>query len=432
MAEAKILSDGEQPAVQPTPPPIADVDPAETREWLDSLQYVLDSKGRERAQFLLSVLQNRAVQEGVELPLQLTTPYINTIPADEQPPYPGNREIERRIKSIIRWNAMAMVVRANKQFRRDWRPHLDVCLGGHAVRSRLQSLLPRSWRDRATTATRSTSRDTPRPGMYARAFLEGRLTEENLDNFRRELQPERRPVVLSAPLADARLLGVSHRLDGPGADHGHLPGAFQSLPGRPRHQEDTSTSASGRFLGDGECDEPETLGAITLAAREQLDNLIFVINCNLQRLDGPVRGNGKIIQELEGIFRGAGWNVIKVIWGDDWDPLLEDDETGLLVKRMGEVVDGQYQKYTVMPGSLHSRALLRQVSGSCWSWSGTTRTRSSSGCGAAVTIPKRSTPPTRRRSTIRASRPSFWPRRSRAMAWAKRAKGATSRTTRRS
>ena len=188
------------------------------------------------------------------------------------------------------------------------------------------------------------------PGIYARAFLEGRLDEQHLVNFRHELEPRRRAVELSASLADARLLGVPHGVDGPGADHGDLPGPLQQVPARSRHSQDTTGQHVWAFLGDGETDEPESLGAITLAGREKLDNLIFVINCNLQRLDGPVRGNGKIIQELEGIFRGAGWNVIKVIWGDSWDPLLAKDKHGLLVKRMGEVVDGEYQKYTVMPG----------------------------------------------------------------------------------
>lgn len=349
MAEAKILSDGEQPAVQPTPPPMTDVDPAETREWLDSLQYVLDSKGRERAQFLLSVLQNRAVHAGVELPLQLTTPYINTIPAERQPRYPGNREIERRIKSIVRWNAMAMVVRANKRFEG---------IGGHISTFASSATLyevgfNHFFRGRGESGYDGDMiyfQGHASPGPYSRAFLEGRLSEENLDNFRRELQP------------GGGLSSYPHPWLMPGfweyptVSMGLAPimAIYQARFNRylqDRGLKQTDHQRVWAFLGDGECDEPETLGAITLAAREQLDNLCFVINCNLQRLDGPVRGNGKIIQELEGIFRGAGWNVVKVIWGDDWDALLHSDESGLLTKRMGEVVDGQYQKYTVMPGA---------------------------------------------------------------------------------
>jgi pyruvate dehydrogenase E1 component len=349
MADTRILTDGEQPAVVPAPPPISDVDPVETREWLDSLQYVLESKGRERAQFLLSMLQNRAVQEGVELPLQLTTPYVNTIPADRQPPYPGNREIERRIKSIIRWNAMAMVVRANRGFEG---------IGGHISTFASAATLYEVGYNHFFRGRGESGYDGDMiyfqghasPGPYSRAFLEGRLTEANLDHFRRELQETRGLSSYPHPWL------MPDFWEFPTVSMGLAPimAIYQARFNRyleDRKIKNTSRQRVWAFLGDGECDEPETLGAITLAAREQLDNLIFVINCNLQRLDGPVRGNGKIIQELEGIFRGAGWNVIKVVWGDDWDQLLQADESGLLVRRMGEVVDGQYQKYTVMPGS---------------------------------------------------------------------------------
>jgi pyruvate dehydrogenase E1 component len=349
MADTKILTDGEQPVVLPAPPPISDVDPIETREWLDSLQYVLESKGRERAQFLLSMLQNRAVQEGVELPLQLTTPYVNTIPADRQPPYPGNREIERRIKSIIRWNAMAMVVRANRG---------SEGIGGHISTFASAATLYEVGYNHFFRGRGESGYDGDMiyfqghasPGPYSRAFLEGRLTEANLDHFRRELQETRGLSSYPHPWL------MPDFWEYPTVSMGLAPimAIYQARFNRyleDRKIKNTSRQRVWAFLGDGECDEPETLGAITLAAREQLDNLIFVINCNLQRLDGPVRGNGKIIQELEGIFRGAGWNVIKVIWGDDWDQLLQADQSGLLVRRMGEVVDGQYQKYTVMPGS---------------------------------------------------------------------------------
>ncbi|MEZ6117865.1 MAG: pyruvate dehydrogenase (acetyl-transferring), homodimeric type [Pirellulaceae bacterium] len=330
-------------------PRMADEDPQETKEWLDSLQYILDSKGRDRAQFLLSAMQYKAVQEGVELPLQLTTPYINTIPASKQPPYPGNREIERRIKSIIRWNAMAMVVRANKRFEG---------LGGHISTFASSATLYEVGFNHFFRGRGESGYDGDliyfqghaSPGPYSRAFVEGRLTEENLDNFRRELQPAGGLSSYPHPWL------MPDFWEFPTVSMGLAPimAIYQARFNRymeDRGIKETKNQRVWAFLGDGECDEPETLGAITLAAREQLDNLNFVINCNLQRLDGPVRGNGKIIQELEGIFRGAGWNVIKVVWGDDWDPLLEADASGMLVKRMGEVVDGQYQKYTGMPGS---------------------------------------------------------------------------------
>ncbi len=349
MAEAKTIGDGEQAQAQPPMPSIPDVDPAETKEWIDSLQYVLESKGRERVQYLLSVLQSRAVQEGVELPLQLTTPYINTIPLNEQPPYPGNREIERRIKSIIRWNAMAMVVRANKRF---------PGLGGHISTFASAATLFEVGFNHFFHGRGDSGYDGDfvflqghaSPGPYSRAFLEGRLDEANLDHFRRELRDVRGLSSYPHPWL------MPDFWEYPTVSMGLGPIMAIYLARFNRYLEDRGIKKTAHqnvwaFLGDGECDEPETLGAISLASREQLDNLTFVINCNLQRLDGPVRGNGKIIQELEGIFRGAGWNVIKVIWGGDWDPLLESDPTGLLIKRMGEVVDGQYQKYTVMPGA---------------------------------------------------------------------------------
>ena len=297
-----------------------DADPAETAEWLESLDYVLESKGPERVQQLLAVLEEAAIRNGVELPFTATTPYVNTIRADKQPRYPGNRELERRIKSFIRWNAMAMVIRAN-------RDHAGI--GGHISTFASSATLYEVGFNHFFRGRGESGYDGDQiyfqghasPGMYARAFLEGRLTEAEPDQLPPRADRRRRAVVVSASLADARLLGVSHRVDGPGADHGDLPGAVQRYL-TDRGIRDMSSKHVWAFLGDGECDEPETLGAITLASREKLDNLIFVINCNLQRLDGPVRGNGKIIQELEGTFRGAGWNVIKVIWGDDWDPLL--------------------------------------------------------------------------------------------------------------
>ncbi len=327
----------------------ADIDPVETSEWLSSLDYVLKTKGAERLRFLLEQLRNRAAQEGVDVAGTTTTPYINTIPVPEQPAYPGNRELERRIKSIIRWNAMAMVTRANKKFDG---------LGGHISTFASSATLyevafNHFFRGRGEDGY---SGDTiyfqghASPGMYSRAFLEGRLTEENLNCFRRELQET--PGLSSYP--HPWLMPGFWEYPTVSMGLGPIMSIYQARFNkylRDRGLKDTSQQRVWAFLGDGECDEPESLGAITLASREHLDNLVFVINCNLQRLDGPVRGNGKIIQELESLFRGAGWNVIKVVWGDDWDSLLQRDETGLLIKRMGEVVDGQYQKYTGMPGS---------------------------------------------------------------------------------
>jgi len=324
-----------------------DADPTETREWLDSLRYVINSRGGDRAAYLLHAIEQEAYRLGVAIPFSATTPYINTIPADRQPPFPGNREIERRIKSIIRWNAMAMVVRANRE---------DKSIGGHistfaSSATLVEVAMNHFIRGRGDdySGDQVYFQGHASPGIYARAFLEGRLTEKHLENFRRELadggglssypHPWLMPEFWEFPTVSMGL--------------GPIMAIYQARFNKylqDRGIKDTSRQHVWCFIGDGETDEPETLGAISLAAREQLDNLVFVINCNLQRLDGPVRGNGKIIQELEGVFRGAGWNVIKVIWGEDWDPLLDKDEEGLLVKRMNEIVDGQYQKYVVMPG----------------------------------------------------------------------------------
>ena len=328
---------------------IEDVDPAETQEWLESLDYVLSSRGPERVNYLLSVLERKARRAGVDRPAALNTSYINTIPADKQPPYPGNRELERRIKSIIRWNAMAMVVRANRQ---------SDGLGGHISTFASAATLYEVGFNHFFRGRGESGYDGDQiyfqghasPGMYSRAYLEGRLTDTNLTNFRRELQSEKGLSSYPHPW----LMPNFWEFPTVSMGLGPLMAIYQARFNEYLHDrglKDTRNQHVWAFLGDGECDEPETLGAITLAGREKLDNLIFVINCNLQRLDGPVRGNGKIIQELEGLFRGAGWNVIKVIWGDDWDPLLAQDKQGILAKRMEEVVDGQYQKYTMMPGS---------------------------------------------------------------------------------
>jgi pyruvate dehydrogenase E1 component len=350
MSDVKEVTDSESPV---TPAqyiaPVQDVDPAETMEWLDSLDYVLQSKGADRVKYLLSVLDRRARSEGVQIPHAANTPYINTIPADQQPRFPGNREIERRIKSIVRWNAMAMVVRANKN---------DLGLGGHISTFASSATLyevafNHFFRGRGEDGYSGDLvyfQGHASPGMYSRAFLEGRLSEENLVNFRRELQPVKGLSSYPHPWLMPDFWEYPTVSMGLGPIMSIYQARFNKYL-QDRGIRQTDGRHVWAFLGDGECDEPESLGAITLAGREALDNLIFVINCNLQRLDGPVRGNGKIIQELEALFRGAGWNVIKVIWGDEWDPILEKDRSGLLMKRMEEVVDGQYQKYTVMPGS---------------------------------------------------------------------------------
>ncbi|MGL4511755.1 MAG: pyruvate dehydrogenase (acetyl-transferring), homodimeric type [Lacipirellulaceae bacterium] len=333
---------------QPVSPIPGDVDPGETAEWLQSLEYVLESKGPERASQLLATLEAAAVRAGVELPFTATTPYVNTIPRSEQPPFPGDRELERRIKSYVRWNAMAMVTRANRD---------PASPGGHISTFASSATLYevalnhfiRGRGEDGFSGDQVYYQGHAAPGMYARAFLEGRLTEQNLVNFRRELgeggglssypHPWLMPDFWEFPTVSMGLAPIM--------------AIYQARFNEyltDRGIKDCSNKKVWAFLGDGECDEPETLGAITLASREHLDNLIFVINCNLQRLDGPVRGNGKIIQELEGAFRGAGWNVIKVVWGGDWDPLVESDHDGLLAQRMMEVVDGEYQKYVVAGG----------------------------------------------------------------------------------
>ena len=325
-----------------------DIDPAETAEWLESLRYVLEQKGPERVSYLLSVLEEQAHREGIDLPFTANTPYLNTIPVDKQPVYPGNREIERRIKSIIRWNAMAMVTRANQ---------VSAGIGGHIstyassatlYEVALNHFLRGDYGD--FQGDRVYFQGHASPGIYARAFLEGRLTEENLINFRRELRDTSGLSSYPHPWL------MPNFWEYPTVSMGLAPimAIYQARFNqylRDRDIKDTTQNRVWAFLGDGECDEPETLGAIGLAVREKLDNLTFVINCNLQRLDGPVRGNSKIIQELEAVFRGAGWNVIKVLWGDDWDLLVEKDHQGLLAKRMMEVVDGEYQKYKVAGGA---------------------------------------------------------------------------------
>ncbi len=320
----------------------------ELREWLESLDYVLAERSPAQVRHLLEQLELRAHQAGIDLPFTANTPYINTIPRSEQAPFPGSREIERRIKSIVRWNAMAMVVRANRD---------KAAPGGHISTFASSATLYEIGYNhffRARSGDHSGDQiyfqGHAAPGMYARAFVEGRLSEEQLGNFRRELQPGGGLSSYPHPW----LMPDFWQFPTVSMGLGPIMSIYQARFNRYLENRGLKAADDGRvwaFLGDGECDEPETLGAITLASREKLDNLTWVINCNLQRLDGPVRGNGKVIQELEAAFRGAGWNVIKIIWGDDWDSLVEKDEEGVLVQRMGEVVDGQYQKYTVSDGA---------------------------------------------------------------------------------
>jgi pyruvate dehydrogenase E1 component len=319
----------------------------ENKEWLESLEDVFRSEGPERIRELLIRLHEQAGKYGVQIHRTGMTSYVNTIPVDQQPPYPGRREIERRIKHIIRWNAMAMVVRANRE---------ESGIGGHISTYASAATL---WEVGFNHFFRAKNdrqegdivyfQGHASPGIYARAFLEGRLSGFDLSNFRRELRPEGGLPSYPHP----RLMPDFWQFPTVSMGLSPIMSIYQARFNRYLENRSLKKPSDRKiwvFLGDGEMDEPESLGAISLAGRDKLDNLIFVINCNLQRLDGPVRGNGKIIQELETVFAGAGWNVIKVIWGSDWDPLLEKDQDGLLVKRMEEVPDGQFQKYTVAGG----------------------------------------------------------------------------------
>ncbi len=320
----------------------------EKQDWLASLDELLASAGPERVKDILHDLQVRAHRLGVRLPFSANTPYINTIPRADQAVYPGDREMERRIKSLIRWNAMAMVVRANRE---------EDGIGGHiSTYQSIATLYEVGFNHFFRGQTDSFPGDLvyfqghSSPGVYARAFLEGRLSVDRMSNFRHELHDT--PGLSSYP--HPWLMPDFWQFPTVSMGLGPITAIYHARFIHYLEDRGLREPAGQRvwaFLGDGETDEPETLGAITLAAREKLDNLTFVVNCNLQRLDGPVRGNGKIIQELEAAFRGAGWNVIKVVWGNDWDPLLENDDTGALTRRLGEIVDGQYQKFTVEEAS---------------------------------------------------------------------------------
>ncbi|NND84238.1 MAG: pyruvate dehydrogenase (acetyl-transferring), homodimeric type [Acidimicrobiia bacterium] len=326
---------------------IPDGNPEETEEWLESLDLVVNSDSRRRARYLLTRLTRRARELGVAVPPPMTTPYINTIPPEAEPWFPGDEQMERRIRRAIRWNAAVMVVKANEK---------ASGIGGH-----LSSFASSAafydvgfnhffkGNDSGRPGDHVYFQGHASPGIYARAFLEGRLTEEHLDKFRSEVgggglssypHPRLMPDFWQYPTVSMGLGPINSIYHARFLKYLHNRGI-----------EDTEGSRVWGFLGDGETDEPETVASIDLAAQEGLDNLTWVINCNLQRLDGPVRGNGKIIQELEALFRGAGWNVIKVIWGETWDPLLAKDHDGVLVDKMNQAVDGEYQRYKAEDGA---------------------------------------------------------------------------------
>jgi pyruvate dehydrogenase E1 component len=325
-----------------------DLNPVETREWLESLDQVIDEGGPERARYLLERLVNRAAHLGVPAAMRPTTPYVNTIPPEEEVPYPGDRALERRIKSLVRWNAVAMVVRANKY---------DDGIGGHISTFASSATLVEVGMNHFF---RGSIGDQPgdlvffqghaSPGIYSRAFLEGRLSEEHLKNFRHELREQ--PGLSSYP--HPWLMPDFWQFPTVSMGIGPLNSIYQARFMRYMENREIIPVTNRKvwaFLGDGEMDEPESTGALRIAAGDGLDNLIFVLNCNLQRLDGPVRGNSKVIQEFEGLFRGAGWNVIKLVWGTDWDRLFDADKSGLLIRRMQECVDGEYQNYKARGGA---------------------------------------------------------------------------------
>ena len=333
-----------RPAINPS-----DVDELdEIWEWIEAFDAIVEEGKPQLASRILEEIRNRALACGVEVPFTANTPYVNTIHVSQQVALPGDQEIERKVKSLMRWNALAMVVRANR---------LEHNIGGHiSTYGSVATLFEIGFNHFFRARTEDFEGDTvyfqghAAPGVYARAFLEGRLSAEQLENFRRELQPGGGLSSYPHPWL------MPNFWEFPTVSMGLSPimAIYQARFNRyleDRGLKPVTDAKVWAFLGDGETDEPEALGAITLASRENLDNLIFVINCNLQRLDGPVRGNGHIIQELEAAFRGAGWNVIKVIWGSDWDPLFEQDVDGLLVKRLGEMVDGEYQKLVVETGA---------------------------------------------------------------------------------
>jgi pyruvate dehydrogenase E1 component len=325
-----------------------DLNPQETSEWLEAFEQVVDEAGRERAAYLLGQLLERASGFGVATGQKITTPYVNTIPVHEEVPYPGDRALERRLKSLIRWNAAAMVVRANKY---------DPNIGGHiSTYASLATVSEVGFNHFFRGSIDGQPGDLvyyqghASPGVYSRAYLEGRLSEQHLLNFRHELRDH--PGLSSYP--HPWLMPHFWQFPTVSMGLGPINSIYNARFLRYLENREIIPRVGRRvfaFLGDGEMDEPESTGALHIASRENLDNLTFVINCNLQRLDGPVRGNASVIREMEGIFRGAGWNVIKVLWGSDWDELFARDESGLLLKRMEECVDGEYQNFKARGGA---------------------------------------------------------------------------------
>jgi len=350
--EDRPVASGRQPypiITDGLPNQLPDIDPEETKEWLESFDTVVRTRGRSRARYVMLRLLERAREQQVGVPGLRSTDYINTIPPEREPWFPGDEYVERRIRAYIRWNAAVMVSRGNRA---------GLGVGGHiATYASAASLYEVGFnhffrgKDHGESGDQVFIQGHAAPGIYARAFLEGRLTEDQLNGFRQELSS---PGGGLPSYPHPRLMPDFWEFPTVSMGLGAIDAIYQARFNRyllARQIKDTSRSRVWAFLGDGETDEPEVLGSIGLAAREELDNLIFVINCNLQRLDGPVRGNGKIIQELESFFRGAGWNVIKVIWGRDWDPLLAQDVDGVLVNKMNTTPDGQFQTYAVESGA---------------------------------------------------------------------------------
>ncbi len=406
------------------------IEAIETREWQESLDYVVQRGGGvARAAELLRQLEFHSRQSGYRLPFTANTPYVNSIPAAQQPAFPGNQTLERRIKSLVRWNALSMVVRANK---------LSDGIGGHISTFASAATLYEvgfnhffKGRGQGFDGDVIFFQGHAAPGIYARAYLEGRLPVQKLENFRRETQPGGGLSSYPHPW----LMPDFWEFPTVSMGLGPIMAIYQAR--FMRYLDDRGLKPLGdrkvwAFLGDGETDEPESLGAITLASREKLDNLIFVINCNLQRLDGPVRGNGQIIQELEAVFRGAGWNVVKCLWGSDWDPLFEKDTEGLLrggsarsstaSTRSTAVESGAYIREHLFGSDPRLQALVSDLSDE----------ELAQAAAAAGTTPSRSTPRSRPPSSTRGSRRSSSRARSRATALAKPAKARTSPTSRRS
>ena len=320
----------------------------EDREWRDSIDYIIRNEGPERVHEILQLQHNRVIEAGIDPFLCRDTPYLNTIPASQEEPYPGERKLERKIKSLVRWNAMAMVTQANRE---------SDGIGGHiSTYASCATLFEVGFNH----FFRGNEGDGPAdivyyqghasPGVYARSYLEGRIGEKELDNFRRELAEGGGLSSYPHP----RLMGDYWSFPTVSMGLSPIMAIYQARFNKYLKDKgliEENDQKVWAFLGDGEMDEPESMGALTLAAREELDNLIFVVNCNLQRLDGPVRGNGSIVKELSMAFRGAGWNVIKVLWGENWDPLLEKDTEGVLKKRLQKLIDGELQKYSTEDGA---------------------------------------------------------------------------------